>query len=152
MENLNILYIDDEVNNLVGFKANFRKFYNVFTAQSAEEGRKILSESSINIIITDQKMPGITGIEFLQSILTEHPDPIRMILTGYTDLETVIDAINKGQVYKYITKPYSADELKVTFDNALEVYNLRQENRELTRKLIIANEQLEFMLRQKLLS
>lgn len=152
MGNLNILYIDDEANNLVGFKANFRKFYNVFTAQSAEEGRKILNESNINIIITDQKMPGITGIEFLQSILIEHPDPIRMILTGYTDLETVIDAINKGQVYKYITKPYSADELKVTFDNAFEVYNLRQENRELTRKLIIANEQLEFMLRQKLLS
>lgn len=148
----NILYVDDEANNLVSFKANYRKDYNIFTAESAEEGKKILEKNKIQIIITDQRMPNITGIEFLESILTEYPDPIRIILTGYTDVETVIKAINKGQVYKYIMKPFDVNELKITIDNALEVYHLREENRELTRKLILANEQLEFMLRQKLLS
>lgn len=149
---LNILYVDDEVNNLIGFKANFRKLYSIFTAESGREAKSILKENNIQIIITDQRMPEMTGIEFLESILPEYPDVIRIILTGYTDLETVIKAINEGQVYKYISKPYNTEELKITLDNAFEVYYLRAENKELTQKLLTANEQLEFMLRQKLLS
>ncbi|MCW3078342.1 MAG: two-component system response regulator [Bacteroidetes bacterium] len=149
---LNILYIDDEANNLIGFKANFRRLYTIYTAESAKDAKAILKENNIQIIITDQRMPDMTGIEFLESILTEYPDVIRIILTGFTDLETVIKAINKGQVYKYISKPFNTEELKITLDNAFEVYYLREENKELTRKLLVANEQLEFMLRQKLLS
>src|ERR1035437_9704127 len=151
-ERINILYIDDEVNNLVSFKANFRMHYEIYTAESASEGRKILKEKKINIIITDQRMPEITGVEFLESIIQEHPDPIRMILTGYSDINTVIAAINKGQVYRYIMKPFDAAELKINIDTAFEVYSLREENKELIKSLLQVNKQLEFMLRQHLLS
>lgn len=151
-EEISILYVDDEVNNLVAFKANFRRDYKIFTTESVEEAFTLLRENKIQIIITDQRMPGKTGVEFLQDVLKEFPDPIRILLTGYSDIEVVIDAINKGQVFRYITKPFNDLELKMTIENAMEVYNLRKENKELMEKLLIANEQLEFMLRQKLLS
>ncbi|RZK14493.1 MAG: response regulator, partial [Flavobacterium sp.] len=106
----------------------------------------------IHIIITDQRMPKTTGVEFLASILEEHPDPIRMILTGYTDIDAVIDAINKGQVYRYIQKPWMEEDLRINIEKAIEIYNLRKENRELTEKLLVANRQLEFIARQNLLS
>jgi DNA-binding NtrC family response regulator len=147
-----ILYVDDEVNNLISFKANLRQFYNIYTAGSAAEGREILKEKKIHIIVTDQRMPEVTGVEFLESILKEYPDPIRMLLTGYADINAVIGAINKGQVYRYIVKPFNAAELKITIDNALEVYSLREENKELVKSLAEANQQLEFMLRQKLVA
>jgi response regulator RpfG family c-di-GMP phosphodiesterase len=151
-KDLNILYIDDEVNNLVTFKANFRTHYKIYTGESAQEGRKILNEVKIHIIITDQRMPNETGVEFLESIIKDYPDPIRILLTGYADISTVIEAINKGQVYRYIMKPFNELEMKIILDNALEVYFLREENKELLKKLLEVNEQLEFMLRQKLIS
>ncbi len=147
-----ILYVDDEPHNLSAFAATFRRMYKVYTAESAEEGRKILNSEEIQVIITDQRMPKTTGVEFLASILEEHPDPIRMILTGYADIDAVIDAINKGQVYRYIQKPWQEDDLRINLDRAIELYNLRKENRELTEQLLIANKQLEFIARQNLLS
>ncbi len=149
---IKVLYVDDEEHNLTAFKATFRREYDVYTAISAEEGRAVLAAEKINIIITDQRMPHITGVEFLESIIEEFPEPIRILLTGYTDISAVIDAINKGQIYRYITKPWDEQDLKVTINNAYEVYYLRQENKELMKSLLRANEQLEFMLRQKLLS
>lgn len=149
---INILYVDDETNNLVAFKANFRNYYNVYTAESAAEGLQILKDQKVHIIITDQRMPNMTGVEFLESIIKEYPDPIRMLLTGYVDIAAVIEAINKGQVYRYIMKPINVDDLKITIDNAFEVYSLREENKELMKSLLRVNKQLEFMLRQKLLS
>lgn len=148
----NILYVDDEPHNLSAFSATFRRLYKVFTAESAEEGKKILDTEDIQVIITDQRMPKTTGVEFLASILEEYPEPIRMILTGYTDIDAVIDAINKGQVYRYIQKPWMEEDLKINIDKAVEIYNLRKENRELTEKLLVANKQLEFIARQSLLS
>lgn len=149
---IRILYIDDEVNNLTSFKAAFRREYTIHTAESAADGRKILEEETIDIIITDQRMPKMTGVEFLASIIDEYPDPIRILLTGYTDIEAVIAAINTGQVFRYITKPWSEQELRMTIENSFEVYALRQENKELVKSLLQANKQLEFLLRQKLLS
>lgn len=96
-------------------------------------------------------MPDETGVEFLVSILDKHPEPIRMLLTGYSDIEAVIDSINKGQVYRYITKPWNDKQLELSIRNAHEVYSLRKENKILFEKLKKANEQLEFLLRQKLL-
>lgn len=147
-----LLYIDDEVNNLVAFKANFRRDYEIHTAETTGKALDILKTTKIHIIITDQRMPGKNGVEFLEEIMPEFPDPIRILLTGYSDIQVVIDAINKGQIFRYITKPFSDVEIKMAIDNAMEVYNLREENRELLKKLSEANEQLEFMLRQKLLS
>lgn len=149
---INVLYVDDEVHNLNSFKAGFRRLFNVFTAESASEGRKVLESENIHVIITDQRMPVMTGIEFLESIIPNFPDPIRILLTGYADINAVIDAINKGQVYKYIQKPWMDEDLRINIEKAFEIYSLRKENRELTEQLLLANKQLEFLLRQNLLS
>ncbi|MGB0886758.1 MAG: response regulator [Vicingaceae bacterium] len=149
---INVLYVDDEKSNLSAFKATYRRIYNVFLAESASEGMKILENNEIEIILTDQRMPEVTGVEFLQSILDIYPDPIRILVTGYSDITAVIDAVNKGQIYRYISKPWETDYLKITIDKAYEVYCLRKENMVLTKSLLQANKQLEFMLRQKLIS
>jgi len=149
---INVLYIDDEPNNITSFRAAFRRTFNIYSAESAEEGRKILEIEPIEVILSDQRMPKMTGIEFFQSILTTHPDPIRILITGYTDINAVIDAINIGQVYKYLTKPWIEHEVKSSILNAFEVFELRRQNRELTDKLLEANTKLEFLARQNLLS
>ena len=97
-------------------------------------------------------MPKMTGIEFFESIKDSHPDPIRILITGYTDINAVIDAINRGQVYKYLTKPWNEEDVKNFVDKAYEVYSLRKENAVLTSKLLDANKKLEFLARQNLLS
>ncbi len=140
-----VLYIDDEVNNLNSFKAAFRRDFDIYTAQSAREGRKVLDSCEIGVIITDQRMPGVTGIEFLESILTIYPDTIRILLTGFSDMNAVMDAINRGQVYKYLVKPWQNDELKLYIQNALEIYHLRKENKELAHKLQLANMELDML-------
>lgn len=149
---IQVLYIDDEPNNITSFKAAFRRVFNVFTAESAEEGKAIVEKEKIHVILSDQRMPKTTGIEFFQSILETHPDPIRVLITGYTDITAVIDAINLGQVYKYLSKPWNEEEVKNTIKKSFEVYDLRQKNKELTEKLIEVNEKLEFLARQNLLS
>jgi len=149
---VNVLYVDDERHNLIAFKASFRRDFNVFIAESADEGIEVLKQNQIHVILSDQRMPKTTGIEFFESILALHPDPIRILITGYTDINAVIDAINRGQVYKYLTKPWHEQEIKIFIDKAYEVYMLRKENVELTTKLIDANQKLEFLARQALLS
>jgi response regulator RpfG family c-di-GMP phosphodiesterase len=141
---IKILYVDDEKSNLIAFKANFRLDFEIDIAESAKEGMTILEQKPIHIIITDQRMPEITGVEFLESIMDTHPDPMRILLTGYTDLQTVIEAVNKGKIYQYVTKPYTQSEFKELLLNAFEEYEKRQ-------KLIRDNQQYEFILRQKLL-
>ncbi len=154
MENnkINILYVDDELNNLVSFKAVFRMKYNVYTAISGEEAISILHNKQVNIIITDQRMPQMTGVEFLESILVEFPDPIRILLTGYADMNAVIDAINKGKIFHYLTKPWNEEELDLAIARAYDVYKQKMDEKEMANKLSLSNEQLEFLLRQKLLS
>lgn len=147
-DTVNILYVDDEPHNLTAFKASFRRLFNIFTAESAAEGKKILEQQDIQIIITDQRMPVTTGIEFLESIIPLYPDPIRILLTGYADINAVIDAINKGKVYRYIQKPWMEDDLRINIEKAAEIFRLRKENKELTERLIAANAQLEALLRE----
>lgn len=142
MVQFGVLYIDDEIHNLNSFKAAFRRDFNIHVAQSAREGRKILEQNEIAVIVTDQRMPVMTGIEFLESIIPVYPDTIRILLTGFSDINAVMDAINRGQVYKYLVKPWADEELKMYIQNAIEIYHLRKENRELANKLEIANKQL----------
>ena len=149
---VNILYVDDEMNNLVSFKATFRLKYNVFTADGGEEAIKILDEHEMHIIITDQRMPGMTGVEFLERIIEKHPDPMRILLTGYSDLNAVIDAVNKGKIFHYLSKPWNEEELEQTIQRAFDIYSKRKEEQQITDKLALSNDQLEFLLRQKLLS
>ncbi len=155
-KNINVLYIDDEAHNLVSFKAAFRRMFNVSIAESAEQARKILDESTeeepIHVILSDQRMPKMTGIEFFESIIPIYPEPIRILITGYTDISAVIDAINIGQVYKYLPKPWVEEDVRIFVYKAFELYQLRKQNVELTDKLIDANDKLEFLARQSLLS
>jgi DNA-binding NtrC family response regulator len=138
-----VLYVDDEVNNLNSFKAAFRHHFEVFTAISAKEGRKILDTNEIGVIITDHRMPVTTGIEFLESIIPTYPDTIRILLTGFSDINAVMDAINRGHVYKYLVKPWQNDELKMYITNAMEIYKLRRENKDLAAKLRLAHAEIE---------
>lgn len=149
---IRILYIDDEPHNLIAFRASFRRDYQVFTAESAFEAKEILEDQDIHVILSDQRMPRMSGIEFFESILHVFPDPIRILITGYTDINAVVDAINRGQVYKYLTKPWSESDIRNFVDKAYEVYTLRKQNIELTEKLIDLNNKLEFLARQSLLS
>lgn len=152
LETICVLYVDDEENNLLAFKAAFRREFQVITAISGAEALEKLKEHEVHVIITDQRMPGMTGVEFLQKVIPDYPDPIRILLTGYSDINAVIDAINKGEVYRYLTKPWDNEFLKTTIRQAYEVLHLRAENERLVDELKRANEQLEFYLRQKLLS
>ena len=149
---INILYVDDEENNLVSFKATFRLKYNVITVLSGAEAIKVLDENEIHVIITDQRMPNMTGVQFLETILEKHPEPVRILLTGYSDLNAVIDAVNKGKIFHYLSKPWKEEELDETIQRGIEVYNKRKEEMDTTQKLAVSNDQLEFLLRQKLLS
>ncbi|MEZ4774113.1 MAG: histidine kinase [Bacteroidia bacterium] len=124
-----ILYVDDEYQNLVSFKASFRRYYEVMTAQSGEEAIQLLRQQPVSLIISDQRMPQMTGVELFEKILPEFPDPIRMVMTGYSDLEAIVQAINKGKVYYYIPKPWKQQELKLIIDNALDAFRLKTENK-----------------------
>jgi len=126
-----LLYVDDEPQNLTAFKASFRREYQVLTAQSGQEAIDTLRGQAVQLIIADQRMPGMTGVELFEKILPEFPDPVRMVLTGYSDVQAIIDAINKGQIYYYFTKPWKHEELKLIIDKALESYRLKNENQSL---------------------
>ena len=128
----NILVVDDEINNLKLLKRTFRKDYNVFMASGGEEGLEVLRNNKIDLIITDQRMPGMSGVDFLERTVEEYPDTIRLIITGYTDADALIKAINTGRVYRYIKKPWEPEELKNTVKRALESYQLNIDNQKLT--------------------
>lgn len=147
-----ILYVDDEENNLVSFKATFRLKYKVYTAISGNEAMDILEKNEVHIVITDQRMPNMTGVEFLEKIQEKYNDPIRILLTGYTDMATVIDAVNKGKIFHYLTKPWNEEELTQTIERAYEIFLEKEKIKLMNEKLAISNDQLEFLLRQKLLS
>jgi len=142
----NVLYVDDEENNLNSFRAALRRNYNIYTALSGEEGIEILSKTDIHVIVTDQRMPHMTGVQFLQHI-PDAQDNVKIILTGFSDMESIIEAINTGKVYRYITKPWDKDELKITIDNAIETVMLRRDNKHLIQELREYNEQLEEKVR-----
>ncbi len=147
-----ILFVDDEVNNLNSFKAAFRRDFDIHLAGSPDEGRKVLKEVAIEVIITDQRMPQETGVEFLESIIPVYPEAMRILLTGYADIQAVIDAVNKGKIYHYVSKPWDEIQLRSLINNATEIFRLRQQNSKLTKDLLRVNDQLEFLLRQNLLS
>ncbi|SDC37759.1 response regulator [Niabella drilacis] len=148
----NVLYVDDEIHNLNSFKACFRRDFSVFTAPGVAEALQVLKEQEIHLIITDQRMPETTGIEFLESIIKDYPDTIRMLLTGYADINAVVDAINKGRVFKYIQKPWEEALLRQTIKEGLALYATNRSKKQIAEKLEENNRQMEFLLRQSLLS
>jgi two-component system sensor histidine kinase/response regulator len=141
--NPRILYVDDDPAQLTAFKAAFRRDATVFTAQSAEKGLELLKKENIDIILTDQRMPGISGVDFLESIASEYPDLIKILITGYTDLQDVVDAINKGKIYCYLNKPWNEQELRVILRNAYDMCCTRRLLKERNAELQKTNNELE---------
>ncbi len=134
---------------MVVFKNAFFREYNIYTALSAKEGQAILDEYLIHLIITDQKMPGMTGVEFLELVVKTHPETMRMILTAYSDIDFIMRAVNKCGIYRYILKPWDTRELKIIIDKALLNYQLEQDKKHLLENLEKANKQLEDKVRSR---
>jgi adenylate cyclase len=125
-----ILYIDDEISNLETFQAAFRRSYHVLTANSAEEAIKIMRSTRIGVVLTDQRMPDVSGVDFLTTIIHEFPDTVRIVVSGYTDAKDLVKSINDAYIFRYITKPWNQEDLKNTIDLALRIYDI-QKNRDL---------------------
>ena len=123
-----VLYVDDEIHNLISFNATFRKDYRILTAKDGPEALELLRSNEVHVVLSDQRMPGITGVQLLEKVKSEFPGTIRMIITGYSDIDAVIDAINKGGVFRYITKPWDEREMRMTINNARQLFGLQEEN------------------------
>ncbi|WP_442796303.1 hybrid sensor histidine kinase/response regulator [Pelobium manganitolerans] len=122
-EKIKILYLDDEHNNLVGFKASLRFDYSIYIAQNATEALAYLDKHpDIRVIFCDQRMPDKTGVEFFEEIRQSHPHPIRILLTAYADIESVVDAINRGHVFRYVKKPWIEADIISAIDEANKFY------------------------------
>lgn len=127
---VSVLYVDDELNNLTVFVAAFRRYFTVYTARSASEGLAVLKNHPVQVVLADQLMPDMSGIQFLEAVRAEDPHIIRMILTGFADMDTIIEGIYSGKVHRYITKPWDEQELKVTLDSAVKTYYSEKQSRE----------------------
>lgn len=144
-----MLVVDDEPDNLDLLYRTFRRSFNVLRAEGGAQALEVLAqEGEVAVIISDQRMPEMKGTEFLSKTVPDFPDTVRIILTGFTDVEDLVEAINAGQVYRYITKPWDPDELKHVVERASETYDLlKQQNEALYRaekesKLIVTIGQL----------
>jgi DNA-binding NtrC family response regulator len=127
-----LLVVDDEADVVQSLQDLLRREYRVLGATRAREGLRLLHEQPVHVVMTDQHMPEMSGVDFLRSARRDRPDAIRLLFTGYADLKAVIDAINEGHVYRYITKPWDPDELRTILHQAGEQYDLLQERRRLS--------------------
>src|SRR5258706_5148073 len=126
---------DDEQDNLDAFSFNFRKPFDILTATSGPEALQILAEKEAAVVITDQRMPKMTGVELLREVRQRQPEAVGIILTAFTDVDVLIEAINLGQVYRYITKPWDAKEVRGVLQYAIERFHLQRENKKLAAQL-----------------
>ncbi|MFH1148060.1 MAG: response regulator [Pseudomonadota bacterium] len=146
MDEATVLIVDDEVNILNALKRAVRREpYQVLTASSGMEGLKLLQEQRVDLIISDQRMPEMTGVQFLAKVKELCPDTIRIILSGYTDVNSITEAINVGNVYKFMLKPWEDDALKVTIRESLEMAKLLRENKKLADTITDQNEELRYL-------
>jgi DNA-binding NtrC family response regulator len=130
-----ILVVDDETDNLDAFRFNFKRVFEILTAESGDEALKILADHDVGVIVSDQRMPKMSGLEFLREARKVRPDAAGIILTAYTDTDVLIESINLGHVYRYITKPWDSKEVKGILTQALERFHLRRQNAHLEEQL-----------------
>lgn len=144
-EDIKILCVDDEKNVLRSLRRLFLDDdYEIITASGGEEGLELLKEDrDIQLIISDYRMPGMDGVEFLQKACELNPETIRIVLSGYADTAAVVAAINDGQIYKFIPKPWNDHELRANIIKALDVYFLRRKNEKMAKELMEMNEELQ---------
>jgi response regulator RpfG family c-di-GMP phosphodiesterase len=139
-----VLCVDDEKNILSSLKRLLRKEgYRLLTATSGPEGLKLFDENGVHLVISDQRMPQMSGTEFLSVVKERYPDTIRVVLTGYTDVDAITESINKGHVYKFLLKPWNDQSLKLEIRQALDQYDLIQANKLLDQKVLQQNEELK---------
>lgn len=148
MNEYNILAIDDEVNNLDALRRTFNTEYNVLSATNGNDALAIMEERNIALILADHHMPGMTGIELMEKTSRDYPDTTRIIITGYSDENLLMDAINTGHVYGFITKPWETEEIITIVKKGIEVYEKnciygKLHIRALLHSGVISNEQLE---------
>lgn len=137
-----VLYVDDIVMNLKLFEATFKKDYDIILCESPKEALNILKEKEVQVLVSDQRMPEMTGTELLKIAAEEFPAVRRFLLTAFTDIETVIEAVNKGRIHGYIKKPMQADEIRQSISGSLEVYYLRKNNQQILEELEKVNKEL----------
>ena len=130
-----ILVVDDEQDNLDAFRFNFRKTFDILTASGGAEALEILEGKEVAVVVTDQRMPKMTGVELLREVRNRQPDAVGIILTAFTDVDVLVEAINLGQVYRYITKPWDAKEVRGVLQYAIERFHLQRENKRLAAQL-----------------
>ncbi len=126
-----ILLVDDEKDNLQLLARTFRRKYQLFMAESGEEALGLLKENEVDIVISDHKMPGMDGVEFLKYVNRDYPETIRILITAYTEPNILIEAINTSKIYRYIKKPWSPEEVTGVVDSAIETLRLNKENQKL---------------------
>ncbi len=140
-----VLCVDDEANVLKALRRLFMdEEYEVITAESGDEALALIEqEAPVHVVISDYRMPQMDGVDFLKHVYEKWPDTIRIVLSGYADTASVVEAINEGHIYKFIPKPWNDDELKVTISKAVDLFFLKQENMMLSNDLQDANEELK---------
>ena len=131
-----VLYVDDEPSNLVVFEAGLEGEMPVLTASSGGRALELMREHEVAVLLTDQRMPGMSGVELMSKVRAEHPDVIRMLVTAYSDVEAAVDAINDGQVHVYLRKPWEPVELKLALSQARDRYLTTRRLADLERRLV----------------
>jgi DNA-binding NtrC family response regulator len=147
-----VVFIDDDAGNRQAFKAAFRHAMTVHTASDLLELWRILEQNTVHVVIADQRMPGMRGSEVLALVKERYPNIRRMLVTAYADLEAVIEAVNSGGVTKYFAKPWVNEQLVKAVEQAHAEFVAEAEREAYTKRLEQVNRQLEFALRQRLLS
>lgn len=140
---LKVLAVDDEQSSLNAIYRTLRKEYDVILSLNGQSALEVLKNQKIAVILGDQRMPEMTGVEFFKKSLEIQPDAVRILITGYTDIEAIIQAINEGQVFYYINKPWEPDDLRIIIRRAAEQHQLVMENRRLVKELEAANQRLQ---------
>ncbi|MFO0965165.1 MAG: hybrid sensor histidine kinase/response regulator [Gemmataceae bacterium] len=135
-----LLVVDDEPDLVQSVKDLLRFDYKVLCATRASDGLALMEKEKVHIVMSDQRMPEMTGVQFLSRLKEKYPDTIRLLFTAYADLQAVTDAINQGNVYRYISKPWEPEELKTVLRQAVDFYELQEERRQLIRELSRAND------------
>ena len=139
---LTVLVVDDEPRSLETLRRTLEEDFTVLTAPSAEEGEAIMAREFVHIVLSDQRMPGTQGVEFLCRVRSQWPDTVRLILSGYTDAEDIIAGINQAGIWQYLLKPWHPEQLLLTLKSAAELWRLQQENQRLSLELRDSPEQL----------
>ena len=143
-----ILYVDDEQDNLQSFKALFRRDFDIYAADSAQEALRILRQEKIEVLVSDQRMPGMTGVELLERVALEFPEILRFMLTGFSDYDPLVDAINNGRIQGYFAKPLNPDEIKDRIQKGLDNQYLKARNEQLFEELKISEERFRTLFEQ----